>query len=38
MTPPPKIRPAGALSVAIKLVMLAMVLPRLLRFRLGRKP
>lgn len=34
----PKIRPAGALSVAIKLVMLAMVLPRLLRFRLGRKP
>jgi hypothetical protein len=34
----PKIRPAGALSVAIKLVMLAMVLPRLLRFKLGRKP
>lgn len=34
----PKIRPAGTLSVAIKLVMLAMVMPRLLRFKLGRKP
>jgi hypothetical protein len=33
----PKIRPAGTLSVAIKLVMLAMVMPRLLRFKLGRK-
>jgi hypothetical protein len=38
MTPPPRIRPAGSLSFAIKLVMLAMVLPRVLRFRLGRKP
>lgn len=34
----PRIRPAGTLSVAIKLVMLAMVMPRLLRFKLGRKP
>lgn len=34
----PTIRPAGTLSVAIKLVMLAMVMPRLLRFKLGRKP
>jgi hypothetical protein len=34
----PRIRPAGSLSVAIKLVMLAMVMPRLLRFKLGRKP
>lgn len=34
----PKIRPAGSLSVAIKLIMLAMVMPRLLRFKLGRKP
>ena len=34
----PRIRPAGSLSFAIKLVMLAMVLPRVLRFRLGRKP
>jgi hypothetical protein len=32
----PKIRPAGTLSVAIKLVMLVMVMPRLLRFKLGR--
>jgi hypothetical protein len=32
----PRIRPAGTLSVAIKLVMLAMVMPRLLRFKLGR--
>ncbi len=34
----PRIRPAGSLSVAIKLVMLAMVMPRLLRFKLGREP
>lgn len=34
----PKIRPAGSLSVAIKLVMLAMVLPRVLSFKLRRKP
>jgi hypothetical protein len=34
----PRIRPAGSLSIAIKLVMLAMVMPRLLRFKLGRKP
>ena len=33
----PRIRPAGTLSVAIKLVMLAMVMPRLLRFKLGRR-
>ncbi|SFJ55899.1 hypothetical protein SAMN05216304_109184 [Bosea sp. OK403] len=32
----PKIRPAGALSVAMKLVMLAMVMPRVLRFKLRR--
>jgi hypothetical protein len=32
----PNIRPAGTLSVAIKLVMLAMVMPRLLRFKLRR--
>ncbi len=32
----PKIRPAGSLSIAIKLVMLAMVMPRLLRFKFGR--
>lgn len=32
----PKIRPAGSLSVAIKLVMLAMVVPRVLRFKLRR--
>lgn len=31
-----RIRPAGSLSLAIKLVMLAMVVPRVLRFRLGR--
>jgi hypothetical protein len=37
MTPAPKIRRAGALSVTIKLVMLAMVVPRVLRFRLGGK-
>jgi hypothetical protein len=34
----PKIRPAGSLSVAIKLVMLAMVVPRVLSFKLRRKP
>ncbi len=34
----PKIHPAGSLSVAIKLVMLAMVVPRVLRFKLRRKP
>lgn len=34
----PRIRPAGSLSVAIKLVMLAMVMPRLLRFKLRREP
>lgn len=34
----PKIRPAGSLSVAIKLVMLAMVVPRVLHFKLRRKP
>lgn len=34
----PKIRPAGSLSVAIKLVMLAMVVPRVLRFKLRRTP
>jgi hypothetical protein len=34
----PRIRPAGTLSVAIKLVMLAMVMPRLLRFKLRREP
>ena len=33
----PKIRPAGSLSVAIKLVMLAMVMPKVLRFKLRRK-
>jgi hypothetical protein len=32
----PTIRPSGTLSVAIKLVMLAMVMPRLLRFKLRR--
>jgi len=32
-----KIRPAGSLSFAIKLVMLAMVMPRIMRFRLGRR-
>lgn len=32
----PKIRPAGSLSVAIKLVMLAMVMPRVLRLKLKR--
>jgi len=31
-----KIRPAGSLSVAIKLVMLAMVFPRVLRFKMKR--
>ncbi|PTM38604.1 hypothetical protein C8D03_0076 [Bosea sp. 124] len=36
MTPTPKIRPAGSLSVAIKLVMLAMVIPRILRLKLKR--
>jgi len=30
------IRPAGSLSVAVKLVMLAMVVPRVLRFKLKR--
>jgi len=32
----PKIRPAGSLSFAIKLVMLAMVMPRVLRLKLER--
>jgi hypothetical protein len=36
MTPTPKIRRAGALSVAMKLVMLAMVMPKVLRFKLRR--
>lgn len=31
-----KIRPAGSLSFAIKLVMLAMVMPRVVRFRMRR--
>ena len=30
----PRIRPAGSLSIAMKLVMLAMVMPKLLRYRL----
>lgn len=34
----PTIRPAGSLSLAIKLVMLAMVVPRVMRFKLRRKP
>ena len=38
MTPAPKIRPAGSLSLAMKLVMLAMVMPRVLRFKLRREP
>lgn len=33
----PKIRPAGSLSLAIKLVMLAMVMPRIVRFKLRRE-
>ncbi len=33
----PNIRPSGSLSIAIKLVMLAMVMPRLIRFKLRRK-
>ena len=32
----PKIRPAGSLSLALKLVMLAMVVPRVVRFKLRR--
>lgn len=32
------IRPVGTLSIAIKLVMLAMVVPRVVRFKLRRKP
>lgn len=32
-----KIRPAGSLSLAIKLVMLAMVMPRVVRFKLRRE-
>ena len=32
-----KIRPAGSLSFAIKLVMLAMVVPRVVRFKLRRE-
>lgn len=32
-----KIRPAGSLSFAIKLVMFAMVMPRVVRFRLRRR-
>lgn len=32
-----KIRPAGSLSLAIKLVMLAMVVPRVVRFKLRRE-
>ena len=38
MTATAKIRRAGALSIAMKLVMLAMVMPRVLRFKLRRKP
>lgn len=34
----PTIRSAGSLSLAIKLVMLAMVVPRVVRFKLGRQP
>ncbi len=34
MTQKSKIRPAGSLSLAIKLVMLAMVMPKVLRYRL----
>ena len=33
----PKIRPAGSLSFAIKLVMLVMVVPRVVRFKLRRE-
>jgi hypothetical protein len=33
----PNIRPAGSLSLAIKLVMLAMVVPRVVRFKLRRE-
>lgn len=33
----PKIRPAGALSLTMKLVMLAMVMPKVLRFKLRRE-
>lgn len=32
------IRPVGSLSIAIKLAMLAMVVPKVLRFKLSRKP
>lgn len=32
------IRPVGSLSIAIKLAMLAMVVPRVLRFKMSRKP
>jgi len=31
---PHKIRPAGTLSIAMKLVILAMVMPKVLRYRL----
>jgi hypothetical protein len=37
MTAAPKIRRAGALSVTIKLVMLAMVMPKVLRYKLRRR-
>ena len=33
----PNIRPAGSLSFAIKLVMLALVVPRVVRFKLRRE-
>ena len=36
MTSAPKIRRAGALSITMKLVMLAMVVPKVLRFKLRR--
>jgi hypothetical protein len=34
----PKIRRRGSLSIAMKLVMLAMVVPKLLRYRLRSRP
>ena len=34
----PTIRPDGSLSLCIKLVMLAMVVPLVVRFKLGRQP
>ncbi len=33
----PNIRPVGTLSIAIKLVMLAMVVPRVVRFKMRRE-